>query len=588
MGHFFAELKRRHIYQVAAAYTIVAWVLLQLFNNLEPILKLPDWAGSLVLVFLVGGFPLALVVAWTLELNTAPASPDAPTLVAKRPATKVGPHASTASPLAESARKTSGISIAVLPFANMSGDAAQEFFSDGMTEEINAALTKVSDLHVVARTSAFEFKGQNHNISAIGETLGASYLIEGSVRRVGDRVRITAQLIKARDGTHLWAEKYDRNLTDIFVVQEDIAQAIANALCPALGLKQGGALVPSRTPDFESYQQYLHARALVRSRGRAIAQAVPILEPLVARDPLFAPAWALLAQAYALLPAYDPSMRTGAIEEGRSLVRSCFEKSEVAAWRSIQLDSRNGGGYTVLGVMQMQTGNWAEAEDLFRKALALDPSEPDALHYLSLTLASTARFKEALVVGETLLTLEPFVPYYSINVASYMTMNGQTAAAIAMLESIPREAAGGYFRAITLGAAYAAEGRYDAVADALLAMPQPNLVSRESVEDAARLIRTAPAKVSDPNALPDLEGSLNFVYGYIGAEDRMMPFLERVREVTGGRGTTTFMWFPAYAALRKKDSFKAYLRRVGLVDFWRAKGWPERCHPATGDDFECN
>ena len=299
MGEFFAELRRRHIYRIGAAYAVVAWVLLQLVNNIAPGLKLPESAVTLVIVLLAVGFPVALIFAWILELKrpagTGGAVISAPAgradwilfgalglVVALILYQQLAPAAGTRTAQRQAsatagATNTGAISIAVLPFANMSGDAGQEFFSDGMTEEINAALAKVPNLHVVARTSAFEFKGQNRNVRAVGESLGATHLIEGSVRKAGDRVRITAQLVRADNGLQLWSESYDRELKDIFATQEDIAQAIAGALRVPLGLQQGDTLVRNRTDDLESYQQYLHARALVRARGAGVSQARPSL-----------------------------------------------------------------------------------------------------------------------------------------------------------------------------------------------------------------------------------------------------------------------------------------------------------------------
>jgi TolB-like protein/DNA-binding SARP family transcriptional activator len=166
------------------------------------------------------------------------------------------------------------ISVAVLPFANLSSDAEQEFFSDGMTEEITAALAKVPALRVVGRTSAFQFKGQNQDLRAIGQALSATHLIEGSVRKVGNQLRITAQLIQADNGLHLWADSYDRELTDVFAIQEEIALAIAAALRTPLGLQPEGTLVSNRDIDPESYQQFLSARATIRfnqGRGRLAA-----------------------------------------------------------------------------------------------------------------------------------------------------------------------------------------------------------------------------------------------------------------------------------------------------------------------------
>src|SRR5205085_11231796 len=195
------------------------------------------------------------------------------------------------------------ISVAVLPFVNLSSDKEQEFFSDGMTEEITAALAKVPDLRIVARTSAFEFKGKNIEIGKIGEQLHATHLIEGSVRKAGNRLRITAQLIKADDGTHIWAEDYDRELTDVFAVQEDIARAITSALRVPLGLKRGENLVNNRAIDPDSYQQYLRARAMVRTRQSEQATvALRLLQDITTLNPDYAPAWALLALAYDVIP----------------------------------------------------------------------------------------------------------------------------------------------------------------------------------------------------------------------------------------------------------------------------------------------
>jgi len=257
MGNFFAELRRRHIYRVGAAYAVVAWVLTQLVGVLMPVFDLPAWIARALLLFLAIGFLVALQLAWIVEAAPAAAGQKgkhgpAPHASDGRvdwilagalaiviaifayqqfgpaPATRTAEQqqAGVAAARAASATQADAISIAVLPFANMSGDATQEFFSDGMTEEITSALAKVPDLRVVARTSAYQFKAQNRDIQSIGQQLHASHFIEGSVRKAGDRVRITVQLIKADDGTHIWSEDYDRQLTDIFATQEDIADAI--------------------------------------------------------------------------------------------------------------------------------------------------------------------------------------------------------------------------------------------------------------------------------------------------------------------------------------------------------------------------
>src|SRR6185295_5586598 len=265
--------------------------------------------------------------------------------------TTQGQQSGVAAARVASATPATAVSIAVLPFVNLSGDATQEFFSDGMTEEITAALAKISDLRVVARTSAFEFKGQNRDMQAIGQALRATHLIEGSVRKAGTRLRITAQLIKADDGTHIWTENYDRELTDVFAIQEDIATAIAGALRMPLGLKPGETLVNNRSIDPESYLEYLRAKPPGGARGaRNVSAAIKLLEPLVARNPDYAPAWAELARVYGLTPNFS---RNGPLEELRRVMKESVAKADASGRRAIQLDPNLADGYAALGRAQV-------------------------------------------------------------------------------------------------------------------------------------------------------------------------------------------------------------------------------------------
>ena len=227
---------------------------------------------------------------------------------------------------------------------------------------------------MVGRSSAFQFKGQNKDLRAIGQSLGATYLIDGSVRKAGNRVRITAQLIKADGGIGLWTDNYDRELTDVFVIEEDIAQAIAAALRVPLGLAQGERLVSNRTSDVDSYQDYLRGRALVR--GRIVTEAVATLEGVVARDPDYAPAWAMLSQAYRVTLDYNSAPRTAPVDEARRFIQSNLDKAETSARKAIQLDPKHAGGYAALAYIQTTRGKWTEADDLFHQALALDPKIP--------------------------------------------------------------------------------------------------------------------------------------------------------------------------------------------------------------------
>ena len=271
--------------------------------------------------------------------------------------------------------QTAALRIAVLPFDNLSGDPAQQFFSDGMTEEIAAALAKVPGLQLIARASAFQLRDEK-DVRRVGQTLGARYVIKGSVRKAQNRVRIAAQLIRTDTGTIAWSDSYDREVTDVFLVQEDIATAIAEALSMSLGLAPGERLVSSRDVDPQSYEQFLRARPLMRARFTGVPEAIKILEPLVSRNPSYAPAWALLASCYAMIPAFGSPYE---ILERRQKIEKFWPKAEVAARRAIQLDPNLADGYFALARLQTLRGKPVAAEDLISKALELDPDNPDAL-----------------------------------------------------------------------------------------------------------------------------------------------------------------------------------------------------------------
>src|SRR5256886_462209 len=248
--NFFAELKRRNVYKVAVAYAVIAWLLVQVATQVFPFLEIPNWVVRLVIALVVIGFPIALVIAWAFEATPQriKRTEDVDLSAAARAPKKhawiyvvvigaaisialffigrysAGPNRS-AMPVAPQ-----GKSIAVLPFANMSADKNDEYLSDGVSEELITALSKITGLQVKARTSSFVFKGKNEDIQKIGELLHVSHLLEGSVAKAGNRLRITAQLIQTADGNHLWSDTYDREMADIFAVRSEVAKQVAETL----------------------------------------------------------------------------------------------------------------------------------------------------------------------------------------------------------------------------------------------------------------------------------------------------------------------------------------------------------------------
>jgi TolB-like protein len=478
-----------------------------------------------------------------------------------------------------------GVSLAVLPFLNMSSDKEQEFFSDGMTEEITAALAQVKGLRVVGRTSAFAFKGQNKDLRAVGQALGATHVIEGSVRKAGNRLRITAQLVKADDDSHLWAQNYDRELNDVFAIQEEIAQAIAVSLQVPLGLRRDEALVTNRVTNTELYQDYLRARALYRARspGTSLKDALGLLDNFVAREPNYAPAWALLAEAYGRAPYYDPIYQKGSVEEIRRFVDDALPRAEAAARRAIQLDPRNADAFAALGATQMLRGPLTAAEQSVQKALNIDPLNPQALHRYSIFMADIGRVREAVAVREQLRAVDPLVPIFNAMTDRIFLAAGDNNRALAIAESLPVDYP---LRAPEIARAYATMKRYREAADVAQTAPR-EFYAPGSVDAAARLLRTAPMSVL-AQGVPYL-GDLSFAFLYSERPERALEQFQR--DADAGYlvdGNLLQLWQADYASARKTQRFKDIVRKLGLVDYWRAKGWPPQCHPTTDDDFECS
>jgi TolB-like protein/Tfp pilus assembly protein PilF len=610
MAEFFAELKRRQIYRVAAAYAVVAWLLLQLFNNVAPIYELPPWVGRAFVFLLALGFPVALLYSLIQRLRTGETAPRERTnrldwILVGCVATVVlligyqqitpSSDATTRQAAVDVARDASAspataISLAVLPFTNLSDDASQEFFSDGITEEIIAALARIPDLRVVARGSASQFKGERRDLRAVGQALGATHLIEGSVRKAGTRVRITAQLVKADDGVNAWVNTYDRELTDVFAIQEEIATAIAGALRMPLGLRPGERLVSNRDIDPESYQQYLGARAVIRTvvnqpgaAERRIA-AIEALEQVVARYPGYAPAWAQLALGY-----YRRfNIGTGIGVERRRAKDEFLPKAEAAARRAIELDADLADGYPILGVIIL-TSRWdlAQADEQYSKALALDPFHPETLHFYANLLGAVGRVKEALAMREQLIVMEPFGSISDDYIEELRWIGGQTDT-VALMERLSAVRGRINPARAMLARIYAEQGRYTEAVDALMAIRFPGRYPEEAVDAAVRLLRTAPAAAASAQSLPRLYANLEFVYLHVGAPERVLQPFEDI--IAGGEfpgGDMVWLWHPSYAPARKTERFKAFARNAGLVDYWRAKGWPEFCRPVGADDFAC-
>jgi adenylate cyclase len=370
LGNFFDELRRRRVIRVAVVYAIIGWVMIEVASTVFPGLKLPDWTVTFVIALVILGFPIAVIMGWMFDLGphgverTAPlaevtdATAIMPTATQAQASTKPAVEASRPLAKPDSDRRT----IAVLPFVNMSGDPENEYFSDGISEEILNLLTKLPQLKVSSRTSSFVFKGKEVSIPTVVKELGVSTVLEGSVRRAGDHVRITAQLIETDTDSHLWSETYDREMKDVFAIQDDIARSIAEALQVALGPKERRALQNIATADPRAYDFYLKGRKyLYAFTRRDFLHAISMFERAIELDPRYALAYAGMADAFSMLYRYAEATTQN------------LQRAEQASQRAIELDPESAEAHTALGTVMFTSGQFAAAEKQFETAILINP-----------------------------------------------------------------------------------------------------------------------------------------------------------------------------------------------------------------------
>jgi TolB-like protein/Tfp pilus assembly protein PilF len=531
------ELRRRNVIRVGLLYGLASWLILQVADVLVPALALPDWALRFVSLLLLLGFPLVLIFAWAYELTPEglkkqhevdrtqsithetgrkldyvigglavlaivvvgldrfvprPLQEGRSTINVGNDATAPTTTAASSSTLATAPDK----SIAVLPFVNMSSDADNEYFSDGISEELLNLLARLPELRVIGRTSSFQFKGRNEDLRSIGVTLGVANLLEGSVRKSGNKVRITAQLIRAEDGSHLWSETYDRTLEDIFAVQDDIARQVVDALEVSL-LGDGSLSVQKQ--DAEAHNLFLQGRFFAQRQSPVDAErAIAYLKRSLDRDPSYALAWLELANVYVTQGDYgwNPSaerysLASEAIQKALALNPKLASAHSTQAWIqcgnwdwaaadesnriALELEPRNPEVLLRAGYLAVSIGRSEEGLALIRRSLDLDPLRVDGLDYLGYALTSVGRYSEAEAAFRKGVELSPGRGGGHFAIALPQLLQGKADEALREIELETTDS----WRLFGLGLAYHTLGR-DADSDAAL-----ELLKKEYADEMA-------------------------------------------------------------------------------------------------------
>jgi TolB-like protein/Tfp pilus assembly protein PilF len=419
INNFFAELKRRNVYKVAVAYAIVGWLLVQIATQVFPFLEIPNWVIRLVIVLIVIGFPIALVIAWAFEATpegikrTEVADAMPATSGRKRHAwiyiVVIGGAISVAlfflgrytvgNKTGASPNDIPNKSIAVLPFDNLSEDKGNAYFAEGVQDEILTRLAKVADLKVISRTSTQKYKSAPDNLRTIAQQLGVANILEGSVQKANDQVRVNVQLINATNDAHLWADIYDRKVTDIFAAESEISKTIADTLQAKLTGSELKAMAKVPTTDSEAYELYLKGRFFWNKRtGADLRKAIEYFNQAIAKDPNYARAYIGLADSYLLLPNYGAASPQDSIPQAKAAVK-----------KALELDNTLGEAYATSAKIRAEHDfEFEQGINEFESAIQLSPNYATAHHWFgSGPLMALARSDRSIAEGKRAVELDP-------------------------------------------------------------------------------------------------------------------------------------------------------------------------------------
>lgn len=585
MASFWFELKRRRVIRATAVYAVVGWVLIQVSDVVVPTLLLPPWVSRLVTFLLLLGLPIVIVLAWAYDLTPEglklTADADKPTSRHPDNEPAVGEAIAAPAERTDHAGTSADPSIAVLPFANVSADPDNEYFSDGISEELINTLSRIDGWRVAARTSCFYFKGKDEKIQKIGAELGVNTLLEGSVRTTDNHIRVTAQLINVSDGYQLWSNTYNHERNNLLQVQDEIARAIVEALKGRILSSDETSRLT--TSNEAAYQYYLRGRFLWQRRDtRSIVEGIELLEEAIGTDPGFSDAHAALAAAYHKVPLYVPDADAGAMQR----------LAETAAREALRLNPNSGEASAILGSILANSHRYEAADEAFNRALKSQQSTVTGQHWYAVFLMNTGRLNKALMHIQCALDLD------RLNGAIFGTCGninyslGRTEEAVESYESAMQlgwsDAANAFLGAIhlSLGNREKARSHFQAGRFAAESVP-PHLI--DAILDAgagnSRGRAATGEKILASASAGEITAALAFRLCALQGLTHVFELPFETEDIPGDALGT--IWHPPAAKLRSDPRFPALMERFGLPAAWRSSTWPDGCHP-TDDGFTCN
>jgi pentatricopeptide repeat protein len=616
LNQFFRELRRRNVLRVAGVYAVVGWLLIQIGVAILPTFEAPAWVLKVFIALILTGLPIAIIFAWAFEMTPEGIKPTMAVADGESITQRTGrrldyviiaglalvavmiigdrlvPQAGQAASAVAARAVGTGASVAVLPFIDLSPDGDQEYFSDGISEEILNVLVRIPKLKVAGRTSSFSFKGKNDDLREIGGQLGVDHVLEGSVRKSGSKLRITAQLIRSDDGFHMWSQTYDRELTDVFDIQDDIAKSVANELALSLGLKSGESLIVDRTNDIEAYEKYLKARQLYIARGQDnLDAALLLLHEVTARDPGFAPAWALIGNTYVVYEAYQPGYPPdGDWQQWRAIGLAASE-------RAIALDPGNAEAHISRASLMLYSGDLIPGAAELDKAVDLAPDNAAVLDLAAQVLLALGYRQEARSLAHRAVGSDPLVSIYRNTLGNTMAFGGASpdvpdpsAEALrqyAKVREIGPDMIYGYMNAYRT---LLKDGRFDE-AEAMFQMavdrglvPSDAMADVKSALSAARQDEAgAPALRATFASNPNTQGTITIL---LKDPDLTIALMQPVWDEAYQSGPVLFLLRPA--SVYQHPAWKAEVRKQGVLALWKSRGFPDWCKPVGADDFVCN